>query len=67
MTDRTLDKMLPTLSLLVFTEKLKEEKALNAEDYAIAIASVTRLAIVNGIDHDDLQKELDRVVGNARN
>lgn len=65
MTDRTLDKMLPMLSLLVFTEKLKEEKALDAGDYAVAIASVTRLAIVNGIKHDDLQKELNRVVGNA--
>lgn len=67
MIDKTLRKMLFTMLLLVFTEKLKEEKALNAEDYAVAIASVTKLAIINGIDHDDLQRELDRMAGNARN
>jgi hypothetical protein len=67
MIDKTFSKILSTMSLLVFTEKLKEEKALNAEDYAVAIASVTKLAIINGIGHDDLQRELDRMVGNARN
>ena len=65
MTDRTLDKMLPTLSLLVFTEKLKEEKALDAKDYAVAMASVIGLAKTNGIDPNDLQKELNRVIGIA--
>jgi hypothetical protein len=65
MTDRTLDKMIPTLSLLIFTERLKEEKALNAKDYVVAMASVIGLAKANGIDPDDLQKELTGVIGVA--
>ena len=65
MTDRTLDKMIPTLSLLIFTERLKEEKALNAKDYAVAMASVIGLAKANGIDPEDLQKELNGVIGIA--
>ena len=65
MTDRTLDKMIPTLSLLIFTARLKEEKALNAKDYAVAMASVIGLAKANGIDPEDLQKELNGVIGIA--
>ena len=41
--NRTLAKMIPTVTLLIFTEQLKEEKAMDVKDYAIAIASVTTI------------------------
>lgn len=63
--NRTLAKMIPTVTLLIFTEQLKEEKAMDVKDYAIAIASVMRLAKANGIDPDDLDKKLGEVLGIA--
>ena len=65
MIDKAFIKMLSKMSLLIFTEKLEKEKAMDVKDYAIAIASVIRLAKANGIDPDDLDKKLGEMLGIA--